>query len=180
MQFLKIMVMAVLAAVAYGIVHDQITIRIYLPYFTVFHPQVFPTESPTLLALGWGILATWWAGLFMGLLLALAARAGRDPKIAARELVRPVAFLLLIMAAAATFFGWLGFHLASRHVLQVPNYLSLEKDDYPRFMAAWWAHNTSYAVGFLGSIVLSIMTLIRRWRMGHHSVVQRNGLPISQ
>jgi hypothetical protein len=42
-----------------------------------FHPPVFATQSPTLLAFRWGVIATWWVGLFPGLFLALAARAGR-------------------------------------------------------------------------------------------------------
>jgi hypothetical protein len=73
---LKIILLCVAAAIAYGVAHDQITARVCLEYFTVFHPPVFATQSPTALAFGWGVIATWWVGLFLGLLLALAARAG--------------------------------------------------------------------------------------------------------
>jgi hypothetical protein len=50
-EFLKIVVVSILAAVLYGIVHDQVTARICLQNFTVFHPPIFHTETPTLLAL---------------------------------------------------------------------------------------------------------------------------------
>jgi len=64
MEALKIAVTCIVAAVLYGIVHDQFTARICIEYFTIFHPPVFHTQSPTLLGIGWGILATWWVGVF--------------------------------------------------------------------------------------------------------------------
>jgi hypothetical protein len=67
------------------ILHDQITARVCVEYFTVFHPPVFNTQSPTLLACGWGVIATWWVGLFLGLFLAVAARIGPRPKLSVRK-----------------------------------------------------------------------------------------------
>ena len=58
MESLKIVVGRVLAAILYGIVHDQFTARICVEYFTVFHLSIFQTHSPTLLAYGWGVIAT--------------------------------------------------------------------------------------------------------------------------
>ena len=59
-QVTAIILRSVLAAAGYGIIHDQITARICLEYFTIGHTPVFATTSPTLLALGWGVIATWW------------------------------------------------------------------------------------------------------------------------
>src|SRR4029077_21297419 len=98
---LKIILLCVAAAIAYGVAHDQITARVCLEYFTVFHPPVFATQSPTALAFGWGVIATWWAGLFLGLLLALAARAGSRPQQTAAKQPRPIAQLLAVMALSA-------------------------------------------------------------------------------
>ena len=63
MQFVGIVLFSIAAAVFYGIAHDQVTVRVCLEYFTIGHPPVFKTTSPALLALGWGVLATWWVGL---------------------------------------------------------------------------------------------------------------------
>ena len=52
MQAIRIILLATLAAIAYGVVHDQVTARICVEYFTIGHPPVFRTTSPTLLALG--------------------------------------------------------------------------------------------------------------------------------
>ena len=58
MQFTKIVGMSIIAAVLYGIAHDQITARICVEYFTIGHPPIFGTDDATLLGLGWGIFAT--------------------------------------------------------------------------------------------------------------------------
>jgi hypothetical protein len=89
-ETLKIIAMCLLAGALYGILHDQVTARVCLEYFTVFHPDVFHTQSPTLLALGWGVLATWWVSLFLGISLAIAARAGSRPRVTAYGLLPKV------------------------------------------------------------------------------------------
>src|SRR5476649_704152 len=98
MEFLKIVLGCVIAAVLYGIIHDQFTARICLQYFTVFHPPVFVTQSPTLLGIGWGIIATWWMGAFLGLPIACVARAGRAPKLTFVQLMPLIGLLLAFMA----------------------------------------------------------------------------------
>jgi hypothetical protein len=84
MQWLAIVALSILACVAYGIMHDQVTARICVEYFTIGHPPVFGTESPTLLGIGWGIIATWWVGVILGVPLATAARIGGRPQRSAR------------------------------------------------------------------------------------------------
>jgi hypothetical protein len=64
-ESLRIVALCVAAAVAYGIVPDQITARVCLECLTVGHEPVFRPEDPTLLGIGWGILATWWVGLLL-------------------------------------------------------------------------------------------------------------------
>lgn len=160
----KIILLCVVAAVVYGILHDQITARICLEYFTVFHPPVFPTQSPTLLAFGWGVIATWWLGLFLGLLLTLAARAGSRPKLSAATLVQPIGCLLIVMACSALIAGVSGFLLATYGLAREPEWmaLALGPSIYPRFMADWFAHNASYASGIFGGIILCVLQYRRR------------------
>jgi hypothetical protein len=163
-ESVRIVLLCVLAAAVYGIVHDQFTVRICLEYFTVFHPPVFATQSPTLLAIGWGIIATWWVGAFLGLLLAIAARAGKRPLLTAGHLVRPVCKLLLVMGTCATVSGILGFVLARRGMILTPEWMAfhLSTSGQYRFMADWWAHSASYVSGFVGGIALCVMTFRRR------------------
>jgi hypothetical protein len=158
LQFLAIVGLSVASAVAYGILHDQITVRICLEYFTIGHPPIFATQSPTLLALGWGVVATWWMGL------AAAARVGVRPKINVRELVRPVGALLVVMAVSALLFGGVVASLSSRGTLSLWEPLSslISPESQPGFLADLAAHSASYLVGGVGGIVLIVSIWRRR------------------
>lgn len=161
MESLKIIAGCILAAVVYGVVHDQLTARICLEYFTVFHPPVFDTQSPTLLGLGWGVIATWWVGAFLGILLCVAARFGSHPKTTARELVRPVLLLLAVMTFNALLFGTLGYFVGTMPAAWAT---AIPRAVHQRFLADWWAHSASYATGFFGGLVLCFIVYFRRRR----------------
>jgi hypothetical protein len=165
MEALKIAATCVIAAVLYGIVHDQFTARICIEYFTIFHPPIFHTQSPTLLGIGWGIVATWWVGVFFAVPLILAARAGSHPLLRASALLPSIAMLLGVMAASAVLFGVTGYVLARMGVLAT-DWLTFTASPATRyhFMADWWAHTASYGAAFAGGIVLCIVTYRRRLR----------------
>src|SRR4030095_141004 len=119
MESLKIILLSIAAAVAYGIIHDQITARICVEYFTIGHPPVFGTEDPTLLGMGWGVIATWWVGFMLGVPLAICARAGSRPERAALSLVRPLLILMAVNAACALVAGLIGWQLALAGAIQL-------------------------------------------------------------
>ena len=95
------------AAVVYGVIHDQITIRICLEYFTVGHPPLFGLRDPTLLALGWGVVATWWVGAALGVVIAFAARYGTWPKYEPHEILPLLGLLFASVACLALLSGLL-------------------------------------------------------------------------
>ena len=165
-ESLKIILACIVAAIGYGVIHDQFTARICIEYFTVFHPPVFVSQSPTLLAIGWGIIATWWVGAVLGLFLAIAARAGARPKLPAKALIHSIGTLLFVMAACAGSFGIAGFVLTQHGIVSAPESVAylLSPPARPRFMADWWAHSASYVSGFLGGVVLCILSYRRRRR----------------
>ncbi len=162
MESIKIVCTCILAAVVYGILHDQVTARICVEFFTVFHPPVFATTSPTLLGIGWGIIATWWAGAIIGLMLVIAARFGSRPCLVARDLIPSIAILMCTMAICAVVFGIVGYLWAP-----LPPYLA-EAVPVPmqrRLLADWWAHGASYGSGFVGGMVLCAVTWFRRVKL---------------
>jgi hypothetical protein len=168
MQCLAIVVLSILAAVSYGILHDQITARICIEYFTIAHPQVLavPTDSPTVLGFVWGILATWWVGLALGLPLAFAARAGHRPKKSVRDLLGPLITLMAISGTLALVAGVLGYAAASIGWFELRGILAnrIPRSQHARFIADLFAHSMSYAAGSIGGIVLIIHTWrSRRW-----------------
>lgn len=160
----KIVVLSVLAAIVYGVLHDQVTARVCIEYFTVGHPPVFATTDPTLLALGWGVIATWWVGLLLGIPLVLAARVGARPALRARDLVRSVLVLLGCMALASLVAGVVGWSLARAGavVLVEPLAGRLPAEWHVPFIADLWAHLAAYAVGFTGGAAVCVTTWRRR------------------
>jgi hypothetical protein len=156
MRSLAIIGLCVGSAVIYGILHDQITARICVEYFTIGHTPVFDTADPTLLGIGWGIIATWCAGLLLGIPMAVAARAGKRPKREASSLVAPIAFLLTAMGLCAIVAGFVGWLLSSRGTVFLTGNLASEvpQDKHIPFITDAWAHSASYVVGFVGGLIL--------------------------
>lgn len=161
-EFLKIVLVCVVASILYGIIHDQVTVRVCLEYFTVFHPPVFLTRSPTLLAFGWGVIATWWAGAIVGLLIGVAARFGTRAQLSVRDLLPMIFGLLVFMALCAITFGVIGYF---KGVMPAEIFTMLPVQMHRRFLADWWAHNASYASGFLGGLVLCSVIVAKRFRL---------------
>jgi hypothetical protein len=158
LKTLGIVLLCVGAAIVYGIIHDQITSRICVEYFTIGHVDLFQTADPTLLGIGWGIAATWWAGLFLGMGVAYAARHGtREPRPIA-SLIRPVITLMAITGACAAIAGMVGYASASAHLITLTGAMAEEVPParHIAFLTDLWIHNASYDVGFIGGIVLCI------------------------
>jgi hypothetical protein len=158
MEALKIVAMCLIAGALYGVMHDQVTTRVCVEYFTIYHPNVFHSQSPTLLALGWGVLATWWVSLLLGVLLAIAARAGSTPKAAMNDLAPKVLRLLIVMALCSFVAGISGYFLQGFGLEYYAT--SIPKQIRHNFYADLWAHNMSYLSGFIGGIVLCVIV----WR----------------
>ncbi|HKF53003.1 MAG TPA: hypothetical protein VKB26_11875, partial [Candidatus Acidoferrales bacterium] len=125
------------------------------------------TGSLTLIALGWGVVATWWGGLAAGILFALAARAGSPEKFTWRRFVRPAVVLLLVMGVCATVAGFIGHYLSSTG--QIPSVqawgLMLPVEKQPAFMADLFAHSISYLVGGMGSVTIALVVAWQRFSM---------------
>jgi hypothetical protein len=163
-EFVKIVLLSIGAAIFYGIVHDLFTAHLCVEYFSVAHPMIFPLTSPTAFALEWGILATWWVGAALGLALATCARLGSRPTLRARDLIRPIAFLLLCMAIASLLAAMLGFTLAKTHRIWLTGWLTaaVPAEKHARFLADAWAHSAAYLVAGLGGILLCRLVYLKR------------------
>lgn len=164
MQSLAIIATSIAAAILYGIVHDQITARICVEYFTIGHPRLIQSESPTILGLFWGIVATWWVGLALGIGLAISARIGGRPKLRLTDILHPIQCLMLAMFALAILAGLIGFITATSGVffLVEPFSSRVPEDRHTAFLTVGWAHSASYLSGFIGGIILWIKTWRKR------------------
>jgi len=166
-ELLRIVVACTLAAVGYGILHDLITAHVCVEYFTEWHPQIVSSRNPVVLALVWGVVATWWVGALLGVLLAVVARAGsRYPKLALSQLARPITYVLGITGVAALALGLAGYW--SVCAWGAPPFVPPADavSDRRPCCAVAIAHSASYGVGFLASVGVCIWVIRRRVRGG--------------
>lgn len=164
MQILAIIITSIIAAVTYGVIHDQVTARICVEYFTIGHPRLIDSDSPTVLGFYWGVVATWWVGLPIGIGLAISARAGQRPKLVWSQLVRPIGVLLCSMFTVAILAGLIGYFTSSAGIFYLVERLAsrIPEEKHVAFLTAGWAHAASYLSAIIGAIVLWIFTWRRR------------------
>lgn len=151
----------VCASVAYGWAHDLVTAHVAPLYFTEYHPKLVESQSPLVMALIWGVLATFWVGAIGGVGIGLANIAGRWPPLEWARLRRAVVKLLvacwlLSMAALA------GVYSMSGRIPLNERRATYERDR--RLVAVAVAHGVGYTVSAGGALALAAWTLGKRYR----------------
>lgn len=164
MTTVKIIISTLIVAISYGIIHDMITAHLCVEYFTIGHPKIIESESPVLLALIWGIIATWWVGLPMGLLIAGFSQLGKKPKLEYREVMKLIIRLILMMFGIALFAGVVGYFLTELNVIHLVSRLAEQMDstNHSKFLATGWAHTSSYLSGIIGTFIVCRIIYKRR------------------
>lgn len=85
-DFLAITVGCILLACLLGIALDLVTAHVAVEYFTKYHPHVVDSDSPLVMALVWGVGASWWFGLIAGMILGITNYFLRPPMAVRRVL----------------------------------------------------------------------------------------------
>lgn len=167
MASLRIVFLCVISAVLFGIIQDQVTARLCVEYFSVFHPRIVASNDPTILAFVWGVVATWWVGVLIGIPLAISARWGRRPKLTARRLVFSILCLFGFTASMSVSAGFLAYWAVSSGRVDplvafrwLDGRISQERQIW--FLVDLAAHNAAYFGGAVGGFVLCIATWVRR------------------
>jgi len=112
MEYARIALLSIDCAIVYGIIHDQLTAHLCVEYFTIGHASLLGLTDATALALAWGVVATWWVGLQLGVLLALACRVGPRPGLGVRDVRAPIITLMLCVGVTSALAGVAGYALA--------------------------------------------------------------------
>jgi hypothetical protein len=155
-RFLAIVLGAMGLACALGICLDMVTAHVAVEYFTVHHPRIVDTERPWLLAIVWGIAASWWFGAIAGVVVGWINQRRREPLPPARILKwTAVACAALWLVMIAILGGVLAFASTIPEELRRPTF-----DHDRRLMAVAMAHQFEY---LLGAVVLLIIG-IKTWR----------------
>lgn len=165
---LKIVALSICAMVVYGMVQDQVSVRLSKEYFTLAHPPIEGIDDPTVLGILWGFLGSWWGGLIVGISAGFTATAGAKPILTWRMLFLPILLMVLGMACVTLIAGLSGYYnarlldirIGSNHAIGLP------ADDHTLIFAVACGHFGTYSSAFVGSAVLCIWIAWKRHQLG--------------
>jgi hypothetical protein len=164
-----ILISIVLASI-YGVLHDQITYTICPEYFTKFKYQQFGLEHDwfgghrqTVAIIGcW---ATWWTGIYIGWGLGIAALIHRDPA----NMFAAIKKALYLVMSITIFTGFIGFLYGWLHLTKtgVSWWLPEHLQDRNGFIIVGSIHNFSYLGGAIGLLagIIYIIWLRKRYKL---------------
>ncbi len=166
-------IVAILSAALYGVVNDQITLTLSPEYFTVFKRSEF---YPLLQALGLedapvriealvvGTAATWWFGGILGIVLTIAAYAGRSQRLSTRGYWGAIGVVMCMTAVVSVTSGLIAYLVepwVNPSVTEWP-FLDGIQAIRPAFAVGGW-HDGAY-VGALAGTVWACLR-VRRQRL---------------
>jgi hypothetical protein len=166
---------AVVAAVLYGLINDQITITISAEYFATFKrdqfapvlQQVGLLGAPTRIqAVIIGALAAWWYGLFLGIVLGISSVVGHHAPLSTRRYVRAIGGVMAITFCISVLFGGAAYitePLVRPDAAHWP-FLGGIRDVRRAYAVGWW-HNGAY-LGALAATILASFWAQRQRRLG--------------
>jgi hypothetical protein len=153
-RFLAIVLGTTLLACVLGIALDLVTANVAVEYFSVYHPHVVDTENPWILALVWGVIASWWAGAIAGTVVATVNHLRAQPLEAHRILrwgVVACVVLWLVMIAVLV-----AVYLLAGTIPEAQRRPTFEHDR--RLMAVAMAHQFEYLLAGIAMVVIAIKT----------------------
>jgi hypothetical protein len=141
-----------------GVIVDLVTAHVAVQYL-VHHPKIVESHSPVVLALAWGVGASWWFGSIAGGLLALVnARAGNP--LQSRE--------ILTRGAWAAAWIWVAMIAVLVCVYAVGGLIPASQrrptfESDRRLVAVAMAHQGEYLFGAIATVVIA-MQIVRQSR----------------
>jgi hypothetical protein len=179
-KFLTLIVLVIvscLLAGLYGILHDQLTYSISPEYYTKFkfyqfgfmdigNEAIFP--NPRIEVSAVGLLATWWMGIPIGIILGLVGLIHKDWRTMFKVTFKT--FIVTILIAFVT--GLIGLayghiYLADKPKAEFGNwYIPDNLIDFGSFIKVGSMHNFSYLgglTGLIGGLIYTTVTWRKLW-----------------
>ncbi|NIF03965.1 hypothetical protein F3J23_00810 [Chryseobacterium sp. Tr-659] len=167
-NFILIIIISILFAGAYGIIHDQITFSISPEYYTLLKFPQFEIEQLQLasrIKVGIvGFLATWWVGLFLGIAYAFISLFFDTIHILSITVKS-----ILINLCIAFISGILGYFYSILFLSpkNIDWYIPLETQEIQNYINVGSIHNFGYLGGVTGLLV-GIIYQIRKAKQRYH------------
>ena len=167
--------MAVLVAILYGVLNDQVTSTICWEYFYYgkeIHKVVGPETPPAEWPFRWevakvGVAATWSMGLILGVALLIANNPRKKlPQFTYRTLFLCVLGILVFTACSGMVGGWLGYHGFFNNASE--DFRDMVRANVFRpqhFLCTWGVHMGDYLGGIVGTILCCVWIQMRRKKL---------------
>ncbi|MBL7708159.1 MAG: hypothetical protein JNJ86_03765 [Chitinophagaceae bacterium] len=159
---------SIILAGIFGIIHDQITFSICPEYFTKFKyrqfnftAEDFGSDRLTVAAIGF--LATWWVGMFMGIVLGFTSLLLKDRNMMKSIVTKSLQIIFLI----TIFFSFLGFIYGRYYLTQkgVDWWIPSDINDLKGFITVGSIHNFSYIGGIIGLMAGIGLVLLKKYKL---------------
>jgi hypothetical protein len=163
-RFLVIVLGSTGLACLLGVCLDLITANVAVEYFSVHHPRIVPTENPWVLAVVWGVAASWWFGAIAGVIVASINHRRQYPLEATRILK------WTFIACVVLWQTMIGILLA---VLAVTSKIPLDErpatfEHDRRLIAVALTHQLEYVLGAVALLLIAVMT----WRSNYQGNIR--------
>ncbi|HXB95333.1 MAG TPA: hypothetical protein VNU70_09250 [Puia sp.] len=170
--FFIIVLAAIVIASLYGVAHDQVTYTISPEYYTRFKFIQFNLADsgaarhmtqPRSAVVMVGVKATWWMGLYIGLIIGLFALIFRNPDRMFASAIQALGIVLGIAIITGAIGGYYGRNVLAKKGVDwwLPNNLAHPSD----FITVGSIHNFSYLGGVIGLGVALIFLLVKHYRL---------------
>ena len=181
------LLVAVAAAMAYGVLNDVLTSSISWEYFYFgkgLDETLGQQVPPNMPALRWqaalvGLKATWTAGLIIGVALLIANNPRRNrPQLPYRSLYRLLPLVILATAAFAAITGFAGYR--GWLVGLSSDMQSIATDPLfgpARFMCVWGIHLGGYVGGAIATAA-AVIWIVRARRIASPAIAHRPATPV--
>jgi hypothetical protein len=155
---LRIIALCIVAMAGYGMVQDQVSVRMSREYFTVGHPPIEGLHDPTLLGIAWGFMGGWWGGMLMGMAVGLVATLGKAPPLTVREVLPGVGWLVLAVASGTLLAGFSAWYNAGLTEVRLGGgwASSVPEGGHRAFLTVACAHLATYISAVGGAVVLCL------------------------
>lgn len=153
-NFLLITIISILFAGIYGTLHDQITFTISPEYYTLLKFPQFGIEQlrlPIRIKVGIvGFLATWWVGLFLGMVYAFISLF-----LDAKRVLNVTVTSILINLGITVIFGFLGYFYGVFFLSRenIDWYIPVGIKDVKNYIHVGSIHNFGYIRGVVGLVI---------------------------
>jgi hypothetical protein len=149
---------------SYGAIHDQVTYSISPEYFTVYKFDQFGflewgNNNPRLTTALIGVLATWWAGLYIGIFQGLVGLIHPNNKLMFKYTINAI----FIILGVTVLFGVFGYIEGKLDTATYQNCcFPYEIKDEESYKIVGSIHDYGYAGGEIGAYIGVVYQIIMR------------------